>query len=47
MDTTSDINENSSFDLYLQEIEGVDDYWGPTFRYTLPLIYNSLLNNDF
>lgn len=20
-------------DLYLQEIEGIDDYWGPTFRY--------------
>lgn len=19
-------------DLYLQEIEGIDDYWGPTFR---------------
>ncbi|ERL86492.1 exocyst complex component 6-like [Dendroctonus ponderosae] len=27
------LNENnSSYDLYLQEIEGIDDYWGPTFR---------------
>ncbi|XP_018576689.1 exocyst complex component 6 [Anoplophora glabripennis] len=26
----SDIN--SQHDLYLQEIEGIDDYWGPTFR---------------
>ncbi|XP_066258160.1 exocyst complex component 6 [Euwallacea similis] len=24
--------ENSPYELYLQEIEGVDDYWGPTFR---------------
>lgn len=24
--------ENTQFDLYLQEIEGIDDYWGPTFR---------------
>ncbi|KAL1492031.1 hypothetical protein ABEB36_012535 [Hypothenemus hampei] len=24
--------ENCSYDLYLQEIEGIDDYWGPTFR---------------
>ncbi|KAJ8965010.1 hypothetical protein NQ314_004408 [Rhamnusium bicolor] len=23
---------NSQHDLYLQEIEGIDDYWGPTFR---------------
>ncbi|CAG9857330.1 unnamed protein product [Phyllotreta striolata] len=23
---------NSQYDLYLQEIEGIDDYWGPTFR---------------
>lgn len=22
----------SQHDLYLQEIEGIDDYWGPTFR---------------
>jgi hypothetical protein len=20
-------------ELFLQEIEGIDDYWGPTFRY--------------
>lgn len=24
--------EKSQHDLYLQEIEGIDDYWGPTFR---------------
>lgn len=23
---------NAQHDLYLQEIEGIDDYWGPTFR---------------
>lgn len=23
---------NTQHDLYLQEIEGIDDYWGPTFR---------------
>lgn len=23
---------NSQHDIYLQEIEGIDDYWGPTFR---------------
>lgn len=23
---------NSQHNLYLQEIEGIDDYWGPTFR---------------
>lgn len=28
--TLSDLN--SQHDLYLQEIEGIDDYWGPTFR---------------
>ncbi|KAG5882503.1 hypothetical protein JTB14_008476 [Gonioctena quinquepunctata] len=22
----------SQYDLYIQEIEGIDDYWGPTFR---------------
>lgn len=29
-------------ELYLQEIEGIDDYWGPTFRYKkifLHLVY--------
>jgi hypothetical protein len=26
-------NDNSQYDLYLQEIEGIDDYWGPTFRW--------------
>ena len=26
-------NEDSQYDLYLQEIEGIDDYWGPTFRW--------------
>ncbi|XP_019866312.1 exocyst complex component 6 [Aethina tumida] len=25
-------NFNTQHDLYLQEIEGIDDYWGPTFR---------------
>lgn len=20
------------YELFLQEIEGIDDYWGPTFR---------------
>ncbi|CAG9765144.1 unnamed protein product [Ceutorhynchus assimilis] len=28
----TDPNEKTSYDLYLQEIEGIDDYWGPTFR---------------
>lgn len=23
---------DSQLDIYLQEIEGIDDYWGPTFR---------------
>ncbi|XP_050305936.1 exocyst complex component 6 isoform X2 [Anthonomus grandis grandis] len=27
-----DFKEKSPNDLYLQEIEGIDDYWGPTFR---------------
>ncbi|KAF7270450.1 exocyst complex component Sec15 [Rhynchophorus ferrugineus] len=27
-----DPNEKTQYDLYLQEIEGIDDYWGPTFR---------------
>lgn len=26
-------DEASQYDLYLQEIEGIDDYWGPTFRW--------------
>lgn len=30
--STSTKSENTQFDLYLQEIEGIDDYWGPTFR---------------
>lgn len=21
-----------NYDVFLQEIEGIDDYWGPTFR---------------
>ncbi|KAJ8918997.1 hypothetical protein NQ315_016901 [Exocentrus adspersus] len=32
MEKTSISNINSQHDLYLQEIEGIDDYWGPTFR---------------
>lgn len=24
---------NQNYDLFLQEIEGVDDYWGSTFRW--------------
>lgn len=30
---TREIQQSSQHDLYLQEIEGIDDYWGPTFRY--------------
>lgn len=31
-----DKNETKTqYDLYLQEIEGIDDYWGPTFRYLI------------
>lgn len=34
MERTNSISQatNSQHDLYLQEIEGIDDYWGPTFR---------------
>ncbi|XP_028133189.1 exocyst complex component 6 [Diabrotica virgifera virgifera] len=32
MDKTTIPEINSQHDLYLQEIEGIDDYWGPTFR---------------
>lgn len=24
---------NNQYDLYVQEIEGIDDYYGPTFRW--------------
>lgn len=24
---------NTQHDLYIHEIESIDDYWGPTFRY--------------
>lgn len=27
------IDSKTQHDLYLQEIEGIDDYWGPTFRW--------------
>lgn len=33
MDPSDLSSINSQLDLYLQEIEGIDDYWGPTFRY--------------
>lgn len=34
-----DKNETKTqHDLYLQEIEGIDDYWGPTFRYLIRVI---------
>lgn len=32
MEKSSISDINSQHDLYLQEIEGIDDYWGPTFR---------------
>lgn len=25
-------DKNQHYELLLQEIEGIDDYWGPTFR---------------
>lgn len=28
----STVQQATQYDLYLQEIEGIDDYWGPTFR---------------
>lgn len=28
----SQVQQSTQYDLYLQEIEGIDDYWGPTFR---------------
>lgn len=28
----SQVQQTTQYDLYLQEIEGTDDYWGPTFR---------------
>ncbi|GLV44107.1 Secretory 15 [Carabus blaptoides fortunei] len=31
-DNSTQIQQSSQHDLYLQEIEGIDDYWGPTFR---------------
>lgn len=34
---------NTQHDLYLQEIEGIDDYWGPTFR----AIYDNEEHTDF
>lgn len=34
MDRSNNLHQstNNQHDLYLQEIEGIDDYWGPTFR---------------
>ncbi|KAK4882101.1 hypothetical protein RN001_005420 [Aquatica leii] len=34
MERTNNLHQttNTQHDLYLQEIEGIDDYWGPTFR---------------
>lgn len=34
MERTNSMSQSakSQQDLYLQEIEGIDDYWGPTFR---------------
>ncbi|KAJ8985081.1 hypothetical protein NQ317_019765 [Molorchus minor] len=32
MESSNYSDVNSQHDLYLQEIEGIDDYWGPTFR---------------
>ncbi|KAJ8956515.1 hypothetical protein NQ318_019234 [Aromia moschata] len=32
MDMSNFSDVNFQHDLYLQEIEGIDDYWGPTFR---------------
>ncbi|KAF2884289.1 hypothetical protein ILUMI_21881 [Ignelater luminosus] len=34
---------NTQHDLYLQEIEGIDDYWGPTFR----AIYDNGEHSEF
>lgn len=48
-------NFNTQHDLYLQEIEGIDDYWGPTFRwvynpisYHCPIIFilRAIYDND-
>ncbi|KAL3278260.1 hypothetical protein HHI36_013597 [Cryptolaemus montrouzieri] len=32
MNKNTSFGGNNSYDLYLQEIEGIDDYFGPTFR---------------
>lgn len=36
-----------NYELLLQEIEGVDDYWGPTFRYRLNRFFDKLLINIY
>lgn len=41
----SDIN--SQHDLYLQEIEGIDDYWGPTFRLITEINFLNLNLSEF
>lgn len=32
MDNTGQDSRHQRYELLLQEIEGIDDYWGPTFR---------------
>lgn len=32
MDNPQQDTGSQHYELFLQEIEGIDDYWGPTFR---------------
>lgn len=44
MDKQDNVQANKNqHELYLQEIEGIDDYWGPTFR----AIYENEEHVDF
>lgn len=41
-------SSNQNYELFLQEIEGVDDYWGPTFRFVFfffKFIHNVLIGS--
>lgn len=40
-------NKPQNYEIFLQEIEGPDDYWGPTFRYTGIIDFNLTFNTRF
>ena len=39
MDNSTQDTKGQHHELFLQEIEGIDEYWGPTFRYVFASLW--------